>query len=229
MKKTDELFKKADALYDEINSSKINCVDPASISHIAKTPYKILCLREALLWRSEEISRNCISLLRSGDIVTAAVLSRCLTENSAVCWYAMELILDRNSGKRINDFDEFSMRLLMGHKTWEEMPDPVNIMTQIDKADKTVSGLRANYDRLSELTHPNYMGTSFMFSQIDRNKILTNFSRYPRNKNKFVKSVLASHNGSLAMLKHSYNRITDYLPKLISICEEEIRVENEGK
>jgi hypothetical protein len=56
-----------------------------------------------------------------------------------------------------------------------------NIMTQLDKLEKAAPGLRAIYDQLSELVHPNGLGVAAHFARLDTETGITHF-RFPEER-----------------------------------------------
>lgn len=63
-----------------------SCIDAAALGVRSKAPFQLLCAREALIWRSEELARNACDALECEDLSVAALLTRALTENAALMW-----------------------------------------------------------------------------------------------------------------------------------------------
>lgn len=59
-------------------------IDAAALGVWSKAPFQLLCAREALIWRSEELARNACDALEREDLSVAALLTRALTENAAL-------------------------------------------------------------------------------------------------------------------------------------------------
>lgn len=213
------LLKGAKAKVRQLTDSLPGVADPASISLNAKIPYKVVVYRETLIWRTEELARCACDLYQREDIVSAIVLTRAVTENAAAAWYLMKLIQDANDASNFRVLDEQIMRLLMGSKSSDEMPSALNVLTMLEKADKSIPGILSNYKSLSEYAHPNWSGTSLPYSKIDFDKGLTHLGKNVRLKEPMLGRGLNSLNGALGMFEIAYNRISDLMPAFISVCE----------
>src|SRR6266576_3097896 len=66
-------------------------VDVAALGVLPKAPFNLLCAREALIWRTEELARNACDALERDDLAVAAILIRAITETAALAWKLMEL------------------------------------------------------------------------------------------------------------------------------------------
>lgn len=119
--------------------------------------------------------------------------------------------------------DDRVMALLMGHKNWDEMPQAVNVLTMLNKAAKVEPKITEVYADLSEYSHPNWAGTSGLFSKHDPEEVLTNFAAYPRGVDRPAAVALTALVGSLKLLVYAYNTTADLLPKFIDACEEDLQ------
>jgi hypothetical protein len=214
------LLQEAKARTQNLSSNLPHLVDPASISYSAKIPYKLLSFREALLWRTEELSRTACDNYERQDVCAAVLLTRGVTECAAAVWYLMDLVETQVSNKKVSpDLDEKAMSLLMGHRNEPEMPQAINVLSMLDKAEKTVKGIRRGYDALSEVAHPNYPGTAGLYSEIDTINIQTRIGKDTMQSRSSAKEGLSNLIASLTMFEYAYNRATDLMPIFIQICE----------
>ena len=85
-------------------------VDVAALGVRSKAPYQLLVVREALIWRTEELARNACKALEGDDFAVAAILTRAITENAALTWKLKE-IQDKRSGKSPEELNTALMRL----------------------------------------------------------------------------------------------------------------------
>jgi hypothetical protein len=147
----------------------------------------------------------------------AAILTRAITENTALTWKLKE-ILDTRAGKTAEELNTVLMRALAGSKIWEDTPDPFNVLSCLDRLDKIVSGARATYDSLSEYAHPNWRGVVGLYSKTDAKNFITYFGRalQPEAPKGQIASALSA---ALAMFEYTYNVIADELPKFLSELE----------
>src|SRR5947208_9559583 len=63
---------------DKLRNSLPSSVDAAALGVWSKAPFQILCAREALIWRTEELTRNACDTLDRGDLAVGAILARAI-------------------------------------------------------------------------------------------------------------------------------------------------------
>ena len=112
--------------------------------------------------------------LAAGRPLATELCSRAIYESVAsFCDFAEQLgpLLDTDDIERIDDFVRtrtFATRIpsfLAGDKT----VTATNILTQIDKMNKQYPDYRTAYDHLSDITHPNALGTVVYFGSLGDN------------------------------------------------------------
>ena len=204
-------------------------IDAASLSLTSKLPLKALTYREASVWRCEELARCAHASFANGDIVSGIVLTRAFTETAAGVWYLLELVDRQLDSGMEPDLDEKLMRLLMGHKNQEGMPESLNVLTFIDKMEKLVPGIRSAYDNMSELAHPNYAGTASAYSDTDYQNMITYFRTPNRATENHKLLGLNCLNGGLGLLEFAYNHLSERFPGFIEICEASLRDRSDGR
>ena len=135
-------------------------------------------------------------------------------------------LLDRqvSEGKVSLDLDEKAMALLMGHKNDPDMPQAINVLSMLDKANKTVRGIKRGYESLSEIAHPNWKGTAGLYLEHDRVNLKTRVGKNLRRSELATKEGLSSLIYSLMMFEYAYNRATDLMPQFIKLCEADLLV-----
>jgi hypothetical protein len=200
-------------------------VDPAGISHKAKIPYKALCYREALIWRIEELSRSACRAFEEDDFLAGIVLSRSATEVASAIWYLKGLIERQIRNGVEADLDEKVMKLLLGSKSNKDMPEAVNVLTFVSKVSKDIPAFGKAYDSLSEYAHPNWSGTSFIYSKHDPENVLTNFGKDLRESSNYKIFGVQCLVGSLVLFESLYNQISDLMPDFVKACEGDLRSE----
>jgi hypothetical protein len=204
----------ANRLRDSLPSS----IDPAALGVTSKAPLKLLCTREALIWRTEELARNACDALERDDLAVAAILTRAITENAALTWKLME-VLEARRKYSVQELDDILMRLLLGSKEWQNLPEPFQVLSCLDRVDKTIPGVRACYDSLSEIAHPNWKGVAGLYSIADETQMITYFGRGLKGVEKKKESVLIALLASLGVFEYAYNRITDTMPAFLTELE----------
>ena len=113
--------------------------------------------------------------------------------------------------KDVQRFDNFLMTTLMGSRNNPDLPLATNILSLVDRMDKSIAGVRSTYDSLCECTHPNWAGTMGSFGEIDRRAFELKLG--PRSKTGFGVGVSAL-SGALMTFEHYYNDLAELMQKL---------------
>ena len=88
----DDDLKEARTRTDALRTSLPQSVDAGSLGVRSKAPFLLLGVREALIWRTEELARSACDSLERTDLAAAAVLARATIESAALAWRLMELV-----------------------------------------------------------------------------------------------------------------------------------------
>lgn len=221
---TDDDVKEARARANALRESLPKSVDAAALGVREKAPFQLLCTREALIWRTEELARTACDALERDDFAAAALLSRATVENAALAWKLMEVLDDRQklTPQELNDT---LIRMLVGSRLWPDAPQALQVLSCIDRMEKKISGVRNSYDMLSEIAHPNWRGVFGMYSRTDEPSFTAYFGRGPRSTEGTKGVIVNALLGALDLFEFSYNRISDTIPEFLagleSICPEE--------
>lgn len=138
----------------------------------ARAPYKALVVRGGLLWRSQELGSDAIQAFADGRLATAILLTRAVIENVALHWRLGDLLTRRKEATG-SELSDTLTRMLVGWKNDKEFPEAFNALTMINHLDKIVPGVRASYDQLSEIAHPNYGGVHGLYAENDEENFVT--------------------------------------------------------
>ena len=133
--------------WKRIRASLPQSVDAASLGVKSKAPFQLLCTREALIWRIEELSRNACDAMERDDFAVAATLTRSVTETAALTWQLMDVLEERAryTPQQLNDM---LMRMLAGSRKWtEKSPKAVNVLTYLTKMDQKIPGVLSSYSQ----------------------------------------------------------------------------------
>ena len=205
-------------------------VDPLAISKTAKAPYFALCFREAQAWRVEEFGRAACDMLERGDLVVGMSNVRHAVESCAAVWH-LKCLIERQleNGLERDLYDKIS-RLWLGTKTsvlrGPEMPEAINVVTMIEKANKEMPGVLGVYEKLSEVAHPNYGGSAAIFAKPDHSTLIMHFGKNLRDQAHNVFLGFNALIGGLSMFEHAYNKIGDLIPEFAAACEKIIAEAN---
>jgi hypothetical protein len=175
---------------------------------LVQSSLQLLCTREALIWLTEELARTACDALERDDLAAAALLARATVESAALAWKLMEMLGDRQKLSR-QELSETLVRMLAGSRLWPDAPQALQILSCIDRMDKTVPGVRKSYDILSEIAHPNWGGVFGMYAKTDEAKFTAHFGRGLRSTEGTKRAVVNALLGALGLFELTYNRISD--------------------
>lgn len=213
-----EDVREARARANALRQSLPQSVDAAALGVRSKAPFQLLCTREALIWRTEELARTACDALERDDLAAAALLARATVESAALVWKLMEILNDRRkfSAKELSDN---LMRMLAGTRLWPDMPKPFRIGNCIERMNSKVPGVRESYNMLSEVAHPNWRGVFGMYAKTDEPKYTAHFGRGLRSTESTKGTVVNALLGALGLFEFAYNRISDAMPEFLAELE----------
>lgn len=203
---------------DKLRVNLPHSVDVAALGVRSKAPFQLLCTREALIWRTEELARTACDALERDDFAAAAILTRAVTENAALTWKLMT-VLDERGKYTPQKMSDLLMRMLAGSGQWPEAPKPVHVMDCLREIDKKIPGILSSYDGLSEIAHPNWLGVSGLYSKNDEPNYVTYFGRGLRGTDGTRGMITSAILGSLGAFEYAYNRISELMPSFLADLE----------
>lgn len=189
-------------------------VSIAALGVAEKLPWKILTLRESLLWRIEELGRVGLESVKSNNAIAAVVLARALLETVALLWEVHRLF-DASRDVRGDEMTTLVDRMLLGSYQDDALPKPIRVGKFIDALNVKFPGVRRKYDEMSELAHPNFRGVHGSHARIDKERFMT---FYGRDNQAFQSSLRDTANimvACLATAEISYNEIADLFPDFL--------------
>jgi hypothetical protein len=219
LEKKDELLRELNERCRLLSESLPTRIDPASISIKAKIPFKAMIYREALIWRTEELARMALEMYERNELASAVTLTRACMEDIAAMWYLKGTLQNIVEDNNMREVDDVLMKLLMGSRSGITDLEAFNVLTFVDKVEKDINGFRKNYEAMCEYAHPNWSGTSFIYSKHDKENIWTDFGKNIRDTDSVAVVGLINLNASLQIFEHSYNKVGDLMPGFIRICE----------
>ena len=214
----DDDLKEARARADALRANLPSLVDAVALGVRSKAPFQLLCTREALIWRTEELARTACDALERDDLAAAALLSRATVESAALAWRLMEVLDDRHKLSR-EDLNDILVKMLVGSRLWSDMPQALQILSCIDRMNKKVPGVRKSYDILSEMAHPNWHGVFGMYAKTDEPKFTAHFGRGLRQNDSTKGQIVNALLGALRLFEFAYNRIADLMPDFLGQLE----------
>lgn len=191
----------------------------------SKAPTIALSFRETQAWRVEEFARSGCDLIERGDLVAGIANIRHMMECCAAIWYLLEIIenpVSSNTDHKL--LYEKLGRLFVGSKNiFPDMPRAINVLNFIEKLDKKFPGAARRYDRLSEISHPNWAGSAAMYSKRTDDNFTTHFGREVKDNSSTRTLALGSLIIGLEIFAYAYNRITDCVPAFVEACETSLK------
>jgi len=203
---------------EQVAGTLVTELDVSAVGVRDKAPFFVLCLREGLLWRLEEMGRNATAALERGEEASGITLARCVTEAAAMMWRVFKLVENR-AEHGLEALHEDVERMWIGWKSHGgELPAAVNILTMIGHLDKAVPGVSKAYDHLSEVAHPNWNGVAGLYCRTDYQEHIAYFGRKARGDHN---TRAASHLllGGLGVFEYAYNRLGELMPVWLSELE----------
>ncbi|MER8484281.1 hypothetical protein [Mesorhizobium sp. M1322] len=133
-------------------------------------------------------------------------------------WKMWEILNARHthSPQALNDV---LMRLLAGSRDRPDGPQAMQILSCIDRMNKAVPGVRASYDSLSEIAHPNWAGAAGLYSKQDPTRYVTEFGRGLGDTKGAGDMIAIALLGSLGLFELAYNRIAEAMPAFVAELE----------
>ena len=113
---------------------------------------------------------------------------------------------------KTGELDDFLMRSLVGARNNPELPTSINILTLVDRVEKTMPGFRSSYDSLCECAHPNWAGTLGAYGEIDRDKYELKLG--PSSRTATFSMGIHALSGALMIFHHYYNDSAEMMVKL---------------
>jgi hypothetical protein len=217
-KTTDEWLAEADGRLALFEKNLPRQIDPIALSR-SKLPFKALSYRETLIWRVTELGRTAVENFKKDRVAAATLLTRAVVETTAALWYLRKKMTAALEAQALGDIDDYLMKLTYGTRVWEEFPAAISVLTFVDSVEKELEGFRKQYDSLSEVAHPNYSGTTGLFSKIDRDNMLVNVGPNAEYALGVVISGTGSLSAALFIFEHCYDKLADEFPAFVELCE----------
>jgi hypothetical protein len=230
---SNEILNEISRRCDQIESSLVSCIHQDSVSSQTRIPYHTLVYREVSARRFLELSRNAISNYESDNFVTAVVLTRAALETTAALWYLkikIETVVKTGTLADINDINDCLNRLMLGGKTNpnSRVPEPINVLSFVDKTDKSFKGYRQQYDELSEVSHPNWSGTLLPYSKGYKKEKRTDFVKDIQVLEAATSLSIDNLDITSSIFELCYSDISDIMPKFVGVCERYQEINNEN-
>lgn len=221
MKTVPEMIAEIQASVDRLESKLVGRLDAGSVS--VRLPFHVLQCREALAWRLAELSRDAFDALSQRRLTSSILLIRAAMETTAQAWDLRNKVKQAVDGDTVAEVSSFVTRLLLGSRTSPDLPDAINVLTFIDAANREFDGLRKQYDHLSEFAHPNWAGTSHLYSKPDLEARSVQFGRNIRGFDGAQTAAVVNLSVALLMFEAAYDGLTELTPPFVQLCERHLQ------
>lgn len=209
---------------ESLEASLPERLDAMAVSH-SKLPWKPVLYRETLRWRMAELGRAALENFERDCLAAAIILTRATVEGSAALWHLQGKVAAAIDANELADIDEYLMRLIMGSKTESTLPQAVNVLSFVDRVDKDIPGFRHQYDVLSEYAHPNWAGTSLLYSKHDQERLVTDFGKNVRKLDGPKDIGIVNLSVSLAMFERGCDLLSELMPAFTALCESNLKAQ----
>ncbi len=209
---------------DRLEANLMSRLDARDLGTRSQLPFYALYCRETWMWRVVELGRDAFDCFQKEDFVSAMVLTRAAMETTAALWTLrgkLERALKLGS-VNISELGTYLARLQVGQGKGLAQPDEpkaVHVMDFIRTVEKDFEGFGHQYDGLSEFAHPNWSGTTGLYSRFDHDEALVEFGRNIRGGERTKGIGLTNLNVALLFFEDIYNRLADLMPAFIELCE----------
>lgn len=215
----------------ELKASLPAKVEAEKSSRKAKLPFFVTCLRECLLFRITELGESACKTIKSGELVSGAVLVRALLEAVALIVLLDQRVRETIESGDIQTLDDLVSRTLVGCRNKVTPLEAINVRTVLEHASKKYEGLGKVYDELSEIAHPNWGGLLGAYGTLNAEERLydLSMSKIP------LPMLLIALNVALQVFKYTYAGMVPSLHKLVEVCDKTLgeqdilHVANEAK
>ena len=204
----------------ELSNLKKQCItaiNPDNKDDIPKIVWKYDVFMQACIYRFTDIASVAIDAWKQSKHVPAAILARSMMETASASYWLLIKAKKALINNDMQTLDENIMNLLFVAKIVDDLGKAQSIMNFIDTADKLLPNFRKVYDILSELSHPNNMGTKYAYSITNQHqRTVTFFDIHPEAQSRLSIDMASSFSGSVFLLKHSYEQYLILRYELIS-------------
>lgn len=147
------------------------------VAHKWKAPFRGLVLRETVFWRTHDLLSQSYELHVAHRTLGSRILMRSALETIATLIYLNQATMAAVAGTlNFHSFSDKTSRLLLGSRDKSTKHEAINIVSVLEKCEKTYTGIAGLYATLSESAHPNFEGMCFGYSRVDHDNYVSEFS-----------------------------------------------------
>ena len=215
---TDEL-KEFNKYFDSVLHSCKSDISPFNDGNITpKAVWLAQGFRQCIIFRFQAIYKPMLACIGDNNRLALMILLRQGLETVAFGYSYVLLCENFLNNPQIENFPNFYNSInqyCFGQRKNDWPIKAINILNHIDALDKLAPGYRFIYDELSEAVHPNWLGLTGGFSEIDYENIMFKF--YPRFRN-HSDDLIKSGISGLIIFKIVLSRLDESILKLENIA-----------
>lgn len=174
-----EKLRRVDETLDALAAQRDEVIHHVPDYARSKLAWKVAVIRQCFTYRIVDLAEAAIAEWERDSPLASIVLGRSLVETVAVVqWFAFKLTKALAAGG-LPEIDKLVTQQTFGgkHEDWLiGEHKAVNVMTALDTWDREVPGSRTFYEQLSEMVHPNFLGTHGFYASLDTTNGVTTFS-----------------------------------------------------
>ena len=160
----------------------------------SKIAWKVATYAEAIRYRTVALADGAAQNWNGGNILCAALCARATVETVAQLFYVKNGVAVALKVEELNKIDRiveqgtFATRVADLLKESPELKAQ-RISTWLDKLDRELPGVRRHYNYLSDMVHPNYLGTFQFFASVDSATGTVSFSDSKRRDKNTLEAI----------------------------------------
>jgi hypothetical protein len=121
----------------------------------------------ALLYRTVDLASAALSMFREGRLIPGCTLTRSLYETVAQLSYLYEKQVAAVESQRFEEIMSHVLRGAWGSKDGSTKETAIQVLTAIERLNKSFPGVQDEYFHLCEYAHPNMKGGIGTYTQIE--------------------------------------------------------------
>lgn len=158
---------------DQIKIHLPKDMNPKLRNFRSSIPFKIVCIRDALLHRLVNLGDEAVTLHDRISLIPFLLTVRACLETAALMFSLNRYMESALCSDSLAELTEQLHRTALGSRNTRTKFDAVNILGAIDKLEKSYPGIRKQYDDLSEYCHPNFEGVLCSYGDFSNEKIFS--------------------------------------------------------
>lgn len=199
----------------------------------AKHPFKVMSYINAMTWRMYDMSSVAIALLKQNKIIPALCLVRACWENMVATYELSEFVSDCCKKQSLeSNSDDTLMRLIfsnrydkdnryVGEEHFESFKEykAKNILTNVQKLEKSFPQAKDFYSVICEFVHPNGDGVCGSYSYLDESNHTIFFGPQFSQESSSFPSFIKTLSCSIALYIEFIVLIKENIVEFSQLCE----------